>query len=89
MGNMELTDRHFIAMRLQAQQRIGSKQYVVMSVSSARHADSLKDLFKHEPLVGGQIGYNYNTMIGPVGATLGYNNESKEVYLYFNLGFEF
>jgi NTE family protein len=39
--------------------------------------------------VGIQAAYYYNTLFGPVGATLGYSNRTKEPYVYVNLGYEF
>ena len=38
---------------------------------------------------GFQAAYYYNTMFGPLGATLGYSNRTKKPYLFINLGYEF
>ena len=89
VGNMEYVDHQFVAAQLQAQQRIGSNHYVLMRVVGAQQADKLKELLDHRTLLGFQGAYYYNTLFGPVGATLGYSNRTKEPYFYINLGFEF
>ena len=38
---------------------------------------------------GHYVAFYYNTMFGPVGATLGYSNHTKKAYFFINLGYEF
>ena len=38
---------------------------------------------------GIQAGYYHQTLLGPVGATLGYSNQTQEMNFYLNLGFVF
>ena len=89
IGNMEYVGHQFIASQLQAQQRFGSNNYVLLRVAGAQQADKLKDILDHRTLLGIQAAYYYNTMFGPIGATLGYSNRTKEPYLFLNIGFEF
>ncbi|MBQ8154971.1 MAG: hypothetical protein IJ082_01410 [Prevotella sp.] len=44
---------------------------------------------KTKTLIGGQLAYYYNSIFGPLGASLGYSNISKIPYFYVNLGYEF
>ena len=89
VGNMEYVDHHFVAGQLRAQERIGGNNYVLLSVAAAQLSNSIKNLLDNRTLIGGQIAYYYNTMFGPLGATVGYSNRTKEPYFYINLGFEF
>ena len=89
VGNMEYVDHHFVAGQLRAQERIGGNNYVLLSVAAAQLSNSIKNLLDNRTLIGGQIAYYYNTMFGPLGATVGYSNRTKEPYFYVNLGFEF
>ena len=89
IGNMEYVDHQFVAAQLQAQQRIGSNSYVLLRVAGAQQADHLRNLLDHSTLIGGQLAYYYNTIVGPVGATLGYSNRTKKPYFFLNLGYEF
>lgn len=89
LGHVEYAERHFAAVQLQAQQRIGRIHYVLLKASVAQHASELEDLLKSKTLLGGQLAYYYNSMFGPLGATLGYSNRTRTPYFYINLGYEF
>ena len=89
IGNMEYVDHQFVSAQLQAQQRIGSNNYILLRVAAAQQSDRLKELLDNRTLLGGQIAYYYNTIAGPVGATIGYSNRTKKPYFFLNLGYEF
>ncbi len=89
LGCMEYVDRHFVAAQLQAQQRIGDNNYLLFRFAGAQHAENIKQLLDRHTLLGAQLAYYYKTMIGPVGATIGYSNRTKEPYFYVNIGYEF
>jgi NTE family protein len=89
IGNMEYVNHHFVAAQLQAQQRIGDNNYLLLRVAGGQQAAKAKELFDHGTMLGVQGGYYYDTMFGPIGATLGYSNHTKEGYFYINLGYEF
>jgi NTE family protein len=61
----------------------------LLKASVAQNASELEDLLKAKTLLGGQLAYYYNSMFGPLGATLGYSNRTKTPYFYINLGYEF
>ena len=89
MGNVEYAEHHFTALQLQAQERITSNNYILLRLAAAQHAHDLKDLPHNKTLIGGQLAYYYQTMLGPLGLTLGYSNKTRELYSYINIGFEF
>ena len=89
IGYMEYIGHQFVAVQLQAQEHIGSSSYVLLRLVGAQQSDRLKNLLDYRTMLGGQIAYYYNTIVGPVGATLGYSNHTKEPYFYLNLGYEF
>ena len=89
IGNMEYVGHQFVAVQLQAQQRIKSNNYILLRVAAAQQSDRLKNLLDYRTLLGCQIAYYYNTMFGPLGATLGYSNHIRKPYLFLNLGYEF
>ena len=89
LGHVEYAERHFTALQLQAQQRIGKNHYILLRGAVAQHANQLEDLFKEKSLLGAQAAYYYNTVFGPLGASVCYSNRTKTPYLYINLGYEF
>ena len=89
VGNIEYIDHQFVAVQLQAQQRIGSSSYVLLRVAGGQQGDKVKNLLDRRTLLGVQAAFYYSTILGPVGATAGYSNRTKSPYLYLNLGYEF
>jgi NTE family protein len=89
IGNMEYIDHHFVAAQLQAQERIGSNNYVLLRMTGAQGSDRLKNLLDSKTMLGGQVAYYYNTLFGPAGAAIGYSNRTKSLYFFLNLGYEF
>ena len=89
VGNVEYIDKQFIAAQLQFQQRIGTSHYILLRAAGGQQAGKLKEIFDHKTLIGGQLAYYFNTMFGPIGASVGYSNRTKKAYFYLNLGFEF
>ena len=89
VGNMEYVEKQFVAAQLQAQERIGTKAYILLRVAAAQKARELKELFDYRTMLGVQGAFYYNTMFGPVGVTVGYSNRTKEPHFYLNLGYEF
>ena len=89
IGNMEYVEKQFVALQLQAQQRIGRNNYVLLRLAGAQKSNELKELFDHRTMLGAQLAYYNNTIIGPVGATIGYSNKTKEAYFYLNIGYVF
>ena len=89
IGHLESIDHQFVAAQLQAQLHIGKNSYVLLRGVGAQRSEYVKNLLDNKTLLGGQIAYYYNTMFGPLGASLGYSNRTKEPYFYLNLGYEF
>lgn len=89
IGNIEYVGHQFVATQLQAQERIGMNSYVLLRVAAAQQTDKLRNLLDNRTILGMQAAYYYNTLFGPIGATLGYSNRSKKPYFFLNLGCEF
>ncbi len=86
---MEYVHNQFVAAQLQAQQRIGKSSYVLLRVAGGQQSGKVKELFDYRTMIGVQGAFYYNTIVGPVGATLGYSNHTKKAYFFINLGYEF
>ena len=89
IGNMEYVERQLVSALLQAQQRIGKSSYVLLRVAGGQQSGKVKELFDYRTMIGVQGAFYYNTIVGPVGATLGYSNHTKKAYFFINLGYEF
>jgi NTE family protein len=82
-------NKNFIAAQLKAQQRIAKNHYVLLRMSVGQQSDKVKEIFDHSTLIGGELAYYYNTIIGPLGGSVGYSNHTKKLHFFLNLGYEF
>ncbi len=89
IGHIEITDNHFVACQLKLQTHLTTNNFVLFQVAGAQHADALRDLLKYSPMLGYEFAYYYKTLIGPVGAILGYSNKTGHVNFMVNIGYEF
>lgn len=89
LGHVEYAERHFIGVQLQGRQRMGKNHHICLLASVAQHAPEFQNIMKTKTLIGGQLAYYYDSMFGPLGASLGYCNRTKTPYFYINLGYEF
>lgn len=89
VGYAEHIDNQFVAMQLAAYQRIAANNYVQLKFAAACMSHKAGDLLREPLMVGTQIAYYYDSMFGPLGASLGWSNRTGSVYFYINLGFDF
>lgn len=86
---MEITDNHFVACQLRLQAQLSTNNFILFKTAGAQHADELRNLLRHSPMLGYELAYYYKTLIGPVGATLGYSNKTDNINFMVNIGYEF
>ena len=89
VSHIEYVGKQFVAFQLQGQQRIGNNHYVLLRLAAAQQSNRLKEIFDNRTLLAGEIAYYYNTLFGPVGASVGYSNRTKKPDFFLNLGYEF
>lgn len=89
VGHVEFAGNAMLACQLKAQQRIADNNYIILRVAAAQHNDKLRDILKRRTLTGCELAYFYDSMFGPLGASLGYSSKTKEAYFYINLGYQF
>lgn len=89
VGHIELTDNNFVACQLKFQVQLTDNNFVLLKVVGAQHSEKPRDLLDEGPMLGYQAAYYYRTMFGPLGATLGWSNQTHRANFFINLGFEF
>lgn len=89
IGHIEFVDNMLVVGQIMAQQRIMDNNYIIGRLSFGQRGEKLRDLLKKGPMTGCELAYYYNSMFGPVGASLGYSGRTNEPYFYINLGFQF
>lgn len=89
MYNVEMTKNSVTIASLKLRQRMGSKNYVTLTGNFALTDSNFFKLLKGKQIYGCSIGYGYDSMFGPLEASFGYSNLSKDAGVYINLGFYF
>ena len=89
LGHVEYAERHFIGIQMQGRQRMGKNHHLCLLASVAQNAPEIKDIMQTKTLIGGQLAYYYDSMFGPLGASVSYCGRTKTPYFYINLGYEF
>ena len=88
-GHCHVMDSKLLVAGFKLQQRVFQEHYVIVKGQVAEHNDKLGDIFDRKPIWGAQVGYCYNSIVGPLGASLSWSNFTHQVYPYISLGFDF
>ncbi len=88
-GHCHVMDKNVLVAGLKVQQRLFKEHYIMVKGHVAQQNNKLGDIFDDKPIWGAQIGYAYNSILGPLGGSLSWSNFTKQVSIYINLGFEF
>ena len=88
-GHCHVMDKNVLVAGLKVQQRLFKEHYIMVKGHVAQQNNKLGDIFDGKPIWGAQIGYAYNSILGPLGGSLSWSNFTKQVSIYINLGFEF
>ena len=89
IGHLEYVGNQIIAAQIQLHYRMFSNHYFVARIATAIDGDNPGDLFQIPETFGGQLGYTYMTMFGPLDARLGYSGRTHHPYIYINIGHVF
>jgi len=88
-GHCHAMDSKLLVAGFKLQQRVFQEHYITVKGQVAEHNDKLGDIFDRKPIWGAQVGYCYNSIVGPLGASLSWSNFTHKVYPYISLGFDF
>ena len=86
---MESVGNYYSAISLMARQRIGKRNYLFAKYSYGLHSNSLSKLYKSGRICSGvEIGYAYDSLIGPLEIMIGRSNISNNS-MYVSVGYIF
>ncbi|MDR0973617.1 MAG: patatin-like phospholipase family protein [Prevotellaceae bacterium] len=87
---VEQVDNALFVARLKLRQRMGAKHYAFITGNYGVMGESLIDLPDNgRSMLGGSITYGYDSVIGPIEASINYSDWTKDVRFYLNVGFRF
>jgi NTE family protein len=88
-GHCHVMNTKLLVAGLKVQQRLFKEHYIMVKGHVAEQNNKLDGIFDGKPIWGAQLGYAYNSIVGPLGGSLSWSNFTKQVNIYINLGFEF
>lgn len=86
---MEIMDKSLFVAKLRLRQKFGNRHYAMANFNFGLTNNKIKDIFNGRKLAGGSISYGYDSLFGPIEASLNYSNSTKEVGFYLNVGYYF
>ena len=90
VGHCEFFASKLVSLTLRVQQRLFGQHYLLIDGGVSEHNDQLNQLFDNKPLWGASLGYYYNSgIVGPLGATIGWNSHTHRVNFFVSLGYDF
>jgi NTE family protein len=90
IDHMEMMEKSVVVVGLKARQRILANNYISLSGNILVTDDDFLSLLNHSTCrFGVSAGYAYNSIFGPLEATLGYSNQSRGASFFLNLGYYF
>jgi len=88
-GHCHAMDSKLLVAGIKLQQRVFQEHFIMVKGQVAEQNNKLGHLFDCKPIWGAQVGYCYNSIVGPLGASLSWSNFTHQVYPYISLGFDF
>ncbi|NDV84320.1 patatin-like phospholipase family protein [Bacteroides sp. 51] len=86
---MEVFDNSVVVARLELRQRMGKRNYLSLTTNYGLTDNNFGDILKGKQLFGIGLGYGYDSLIGPIEASLSISNRTNKVGLYGSVGFVF
>lgn len=87
--HLEVFDNSMLVAKLDLRVRLWKKHYISAKVNYAKQSMVFWDIAKGEDLIGGGIGYSYDSILGPIDVLFDLSNVDKKLGFYFNLGYYF
>ncbi|MDR1273024.1 MAG: patatin-like phospholipase family protein [Odoribacteraceae bacterium] len=87
--NLEPAQDAVVVARAKLRYRLGARHYVSLAGNYLRQGDRFFDLPGSGAMAGGELGYSYDSIIGPLDVVFNYSNWTRKPGFYFNVGYYF
>lgn len=89
VNNVELSERKLGIASLQLRYRIYNHYFSFVGNYGIEHDKMERFFYKGKSLMGVNLNYAYESLIGPIQFTLNYSNKTKQIGYYLNVGYVF
>jgi len=87
--HLEIFDNSLIVAKMALRYNIGRNHYVSLAGNYAKQEANFFDIFGGKDILGGGVGYSYDSIVGPIDFMFSLSDWSKKLGFYFNLGYYF
>ncbi|MDR1742716.1 MAG: patatin-like phospholipase family protein [Dysgonamonadaceae bacterium] len=88
-NGMEILKNAVVVTKTNLRYEINDNHFFYTNLNFTLHNNDLFTILKGESYIGGNIGYSYNTFVGPLTLELGYSSLSRTVYPFLGFGYYF
>ena len=89
VNNVEFSERELGIASLQLRYRIYNHYFSFVGNYGIEHDKMERFFYKGKSLMGVNLNYAYESLIGPIQFTLNYSNKTKQIGYYLNVGYVF
>lgn len=87
--HLEIFDNSLVVANIMLRYNLGRNHYISLSGNYAKQDANFFDVFGGDDIIGGGVGYSYDSFVGPIDVTFSLSDWSKKLGFYFNLGYYF
>lgn len=89
VGYMELVNPMTAVASLKLRQRMGSNHYATLTSNFAFSSIKIKNLLREDKIFGCGLTYGYDSLIGPIEASVYWSDRTDKVGFFVNFGYNF
>ena len=89
LQGMEIFDKSLVKTELVLRYNIYKQHSLQAAINCTMHAENPQQLLDRRPILGGTLGYSYNTILGPLIIRFSYSDRTRKIYPFISAGYYF
>ena len=89
LQGMEIFEKSLIKTELVLKYNFYKQHSVQATINCTMHDENIRQLPDRKPILGGTLGYSYNTIIGPLIVRFSYSDRTRKIYPFISAGYYF
>ena len=89
LQGMEIFDKSLVKTELVLRYNIYKQHSLQAAINCTMHAENPQQLLDIRPILGGTLGYSYNTILGPLIIRFSYSDRTRKIYPFISAGYYF
>ena len=89
LQGMEIFDKSLVKTELVLRYNIYKQHSLQAAINCTMHNENPQQLLDRRPILGGTLGYSYNTILGPLIIRFSYSDRTRKIYPFISAGYYF